>query len=152
MKAPKDLLVKALRYVRAGLDAKRDKIRILYSHTDKQVQFLTSEVSGKDNSMPIGVVPVVDDGFGGGAGGETSDFAVNVNVDQLLELLDPMKSHEVDLRVAVVPPKGGRTKEAHLLRTIETFYLDDNGKPLIAPEDAKKAYECRVTRFMPSRE
>ena len=53
---------------------------------------------------------------------------------------------------AVVPPKNGR-REAHLFRTVEEFWLDEGGKVVIPDDDTKgSAYECRVTRFMPSRE
>jgi len=152
LKAPKELLVKALKFVRAGLDPKKDKIRITYSHEGKTVQFLTSEgAAGKASSMPVGVQPIADDGKGGGESSETADFAANANVNQLLELFEPLRGFEADLRVAVIPPKQGR-KEAHLFRTVEEFWLDGNGKVIISPEDSEKAYECRITRFMPSRE
>lgn len=151
LRAPKDLLLNALRYVRAGLDAKRDKIRITYTHSDNQMSFITSEGSGKDASEPVTVTPIVDAERGGGELGASADFAVNVNIDMLLDVIEPLKANEVELRVTIVPAKEGR-KEAHLLRTIDEFWLDSNGKLLISPGDSTKAFACRVTRFMPSRE
>lgn len=151
LKAPKEVLVKALKFVRAGLDPKKDKIRVVYDHSSKTVQFLTSEGTGKATSMPVGVEPVADDSKGGGDKSGSEDFAANANVNQLLELFEPLRGFQADLRVAVIPAKNGR-KEAHLFRTVEEFWLDPNGKTLISPDDAEKAYECRITRFMPSRE
>lgn len=154
LKMPKDLVLKALRYVRAGLDQKKDKIRVQYSHEEPAIRFLASESTGKTVSMPVGVKPVEEGEGGGGGKGTSQGFAVNASLNQMIELFDSMKTNEADLRVAVVPATPER-KESALFRTIDTFWIDSSGKQLIAPEDAGpegKAYQCQVTRFMPSRE
>ncbi len=153
LKMPKDLVLKALRYVRAGLDSKKDKIRVQYSHEESALRFLASESTNKTISMPVGVKPVEEEG-GGGSKSTTQGFAVNASLNQMIELFDAMKTNEADLRVAIVPARPDR-KESALFRTIDTFWIDAAGKQLIAPEDAGpegKAYQCQVTRFMPSRE
>lgn len=154
LKMPKDLVLKALRYVRAGLDSKKDKIRVQYSHEEAAIRFLASESTGKTVSMPVGVKPVEEEN-GGGSKSTSQGFAVNASLNQMIELFDSMKTNEADLRVTIVPPTPERPKESALFRTIDTFWIDGTGKQLIAPEDAGpegKAYQCQVTRFMPSRE
>jgi len=152
LKVPKDPLTKALRFVRAGLDPKKDKIRVSYKHQAKTLQFFTSEGSTSTvESMPVGITTVTDDALGGGTGGDTTDFSANININQLLELVEPLKSFEVSLRVAIVPSREGR-KEAFLFRTVEDYYIGTDGKLLINADDDETAYECQVTRFMPSRE
>jgi hypothetical protein len=151
LKAPKDLISKALRHTRTELDPRRNKIRVNYDHNDKTLLFQVSEGSGQASSVPVGVVPVTGED-GSGAKGAENDFGINANVDQLLGAIDPMKGHEVQLRVAIVPAKAGR-KEGAMIRTIEEFWLSDAGKVLISPDDEKgKAHLCRVTRFTPSRD
>lgn len=154
LKVPRDLLLKALRYVRAGLDSKKDKIRVQYTFSDLSLRFLASESAGKTTSMPVGVKPISEGEGGGGASSDNADFAFNVSLNQFIELFDGMRTHDPDLRVAIIPEAPGR-KASALFRTIESFWLDEHGKPLIAPQDAGengKAFQCQVTRFMPSRE
>lgn len=158
LKAPKELLTKALGYLRSRLDSKRDKIRISYTAGDTSLRFHASEAAGRGDALPVGVVPVEEevktkDGKDASAGkkGREEDFAINANVNHLLALIEPVKGHEVDLRVVMVPPANGRKARA-LFRTIEKFWLSENGKLLIAPEDGQMAHECEVTRFMPSKD
>jgi hypothetical protein len=151
LRTPKDLLVKTLRYVRTELDSRRDKIRIQYEHEDKSLRFQASEASGKTSSAPVGIEPVKDD-HGSGGDGDSKDFAANANINYLLDLVEPMKGHQVDLRAAVVPAAQGR-REMVLFRTTEEFWLSASGKVLISKDDSKEeAYLCRVTRFMPSKD
>lgn len=149
LRAPKDILVRAIRFVRAGYDSKQDRIRVVYDHEDKTLRFMASEGSGKISSHPVGVKPITEDD-GGGEHSSTKSFAFNANINQLLELIEPMKANEADFRVAVIPASGER-KEAGLFRTIEAFWLDSDGKLLISPNDSEQAVLCKVTRFMPSR-
>lgn len=151
LRADKDLFVKAMKHTRALLDAKRDKIRIQYSHEERTLTILASDASAKAVGRVM-VEPVEEEG-GGGKKGATDSFAVNANLNHLIELIEPLRSPRVELRVAIVPPANGR-KEAALFRTVDTFILDEDGRQLIAKQDTEegKAAECQVTRFMPSRE
>ena len=152
LKTDKDLILKALRYVRAALDGKRDKVRVQYNHQDKTLGVLASEGVSKAVSRPIPVDAVEEEG-GAGKKGLTESFGANVNLNHLIELIEPMKAHRIELRVALVPAQSNR-KEAALFRTIDSFVLDEDGKMLISEKDADegKASQCQVTRFMPSRE
>lgn len=151
LRTDKDYLLNALRYVRAGLDAKEDKIRVVYSAKDKQVSFLTSETSGKDQSMPVMVESLTPE-LAPKDESDDADFGINVNVNHLIDIIEPMKSNRIDLRVAAIPSASSGRRQAYLFRTIDTFKLDSKGKTVISAEDSEKAYECRVTRVVPSRD
>jgi hypothetical protein len=151
LNVPKLSLVKTLKLVRAELEARRDKIRIEYTHGDKSLRFKASETSGEAESNPVGAEPVIDEEKGTGKDGLTKDFAANINIDHMLDLVEPIKSHHmVELRVTVVKKEN---REYILLRTIERFWLDGDGKVLISDKDTKgEAFLCEVTRFMPSKD
>lgn len=153
LRAEKDLFVKALRHIRAALDAKRDKVRLEYKHTENMLVVLASESAAKVTSRPIPVTVVEEEESGAGKMGSTNDFETNLNINHLLELVEPMKAHKVEIRVSQTPSKPNR-KEAYLIRTVDSFLLDEEGKVLIAkPEnEGGKVAECQVTRFMPSRD
>jgi len=151
LKVDKDILLKTLRYTRGSLDKRQDKIRVEYTYEDTSLRFRTSETKGKVCSVPVGVVPVEGDD-GAGSKGKTDDFAANVNINYLLDLFEPMRSNQAELRVSLIP--GGKGKrEVVLFRTLEEFWISESGKELISREDTKEeAYQCRVTRFMPSKD
>ncbi len=147
---PKSSLMNTLRFVRAELDPKKDKVRVEYTHEDKSLRFKASEASGMAESVPVGVVPVVDEEKGTGKAGIESDFATNLNINHLIDVVDPIKGHQVEFR-AMVANKGGR--EYVLFRTIDRFLLNEDGKIEISEESAKgKTFQCEVTRFMPSKD
>lgn len=148
LRMPKDLLVKALRYVRNGIDPRKDKIRVQYSYENKTLQIVASEEASRIESPPVGVLPVEESETGAGSLGNKEDFAANLNLNQFLELVEPMKGHEVTLRVANVPLNG---ETQTLLRTIEEFHLNEQGRVVIPSPEGEKAYPCKVTRYMPSR-
>lgn len=146
LRVAKDILVKALRYIRGGLDAKQDKIRLLYKADGQTLRVIASEDTGKIESAPIGVLPIEEAETGAGGLGTKEDFATNLNLNHFLEVIEPVKGNEVILRVAIHPENGQA-----MIRTIEDFLLNEQGKVVIQAEEGKKAYPCKVTRFVPSR-
>lgn len=146
LRCPKEMLVKALRYIRGGLSPKNDKIRLEYKHKAQVLNIIASEETSRIESAPVGVKAIEEPETGAGSDGQKVDFGTNLNINQLLDLLEPMKGHEVTLRIARVPQK-----EQAMLRTIEDFYLNEQGRVVIEPTSSEKAYQCRVTRYMPSR-
>ena len=152
LKVPRDIILKTLRYARGALDKRRDKIRVEYAHEDTSLRFRTSEGGlGDVCSVPVVVIPVEDD-KGAGSKGKTESFEANVNINYLLDLFEPMHSHEPELRVSVVPAGNGK-REVVLFRTVEEYPLSASGKVLISAQDTKEeSYQCLVTRFMPSKD
>lgn len=149
--AKKDLVVQALKSTRAALDKRQDKIRVVYKTSTDQTKrpglmFLLSEGSGRAVSDLVDVDPIVVDGAG--IKGASEDFAINVNVDHLLGLVEPLRGHEFGLRIAIIP-KTEKRRETQFFRTIEEFWIDDTGKVVVPSPEAK---QCRVTRFTPSKE
>lgn len=155
-RAPREILLRALTFVRKSLNPKKNTVRVQYDHNRMVLQFLTED-DGKDiSSVPVGVVPVgPDDGSDeapvkGGSKSKVEDLACNVNIDWLLDLVSPVKGHDVELRFRPYPKK----PNDRLIRSIETFLMDGKGRLQIAePEDASEGqvYRCQVTRFMPSK-
>jgi hypothetical protein len=155
LRANKDHVVQALRSTRAALDKRQDKIRVVYkTKTDQTgepgLMFLLSEGAGRAVSDLVDVKPMEVDGAG--TKGASEDFAFNVNVDHLLGLVDPVRAHEFNLRVAIIP-KTDKRRESRFFRTIDEFWIDEAGK-IVVPGDSEKAsaFQCRVTRFTPSKE
>lgn len=141
---PKELFSNALHHMREEGDPTKDKARLTYSHKDKTLAFKVSSKTGQAVSAPVGVVPVEEEG----SKADTDDFTSNVSISHFLELVEPIKAHEVEIRV-VVQEQGGRKKA--LYRTVESFHLSPQGKVTI-PKEEEKSYACRVTRFTPSKD
>lgn len=139
----RDFLLRTLRYMRASLDVKADKVRIAYEATPDawSLRFFFKETTGMVTSPLVTVMP-------GSEEAKVTGFSFNVNIDHFSELIEAMEAKQVGLRVAIFPPKGNR-KEQALFRTIDRFWLDAGGKVLPGPE---KGIECRVTRFVPSKD
>jgi len=141
---PKDLLIKALRYARTELAPKRDKIRVTFDYKEKTLLFRSSEASGKAMSFPVlARVTTADD----------ANFEANVNVDHMIDLVEGVRTVDVELRTTVVPSKDGR-KGRVLFRTLDDFYLNEEGKSVITSDEKKPedVVKCKVTRFMPSKD
>lgn len=147
---PKGPLGKAIRFARLNTEPNQDKIRIRFDHGQSTLRFLSG---GKTESVPVPVKITSSD---------NKDLNVGVNGDYFLDLVEGVGSEDVELRIAVVPGKEGR-KDTVLFRTLEEFWLDRNGKRVIAqrdgdnvrlPEGVKRedVFECRVTRFMPAKD
>jgi len=155
LRANKDHVAQALRGTRAALDKRQDKIRLVYKVKTEQtgkpgIMFLLSEGAGRAVSDLVDVEPV--EVGGAGLKGATDDFAYNFNVDHLLGLVDPLRSHEFNLRIAIIP-KNDKRKETQFLRTIDEFWID-KACQIVVPGDAEKAsaFQCRVTRFTPAKD
>jgi hypothetical protein len=143
-KVEKDSILNSLLYMRAALaDKGRDKIRFTYEH-DKgdrgQFTFSMSESSSRSKKAPV---DIKEREFR-----EPKNFTVGVNINHLIELFQPTVCNVLEFRVCLVPSGG---KEGALLRTIDTFYVDQMGK--VAQDNTQDGVvECKVTRFMPSKD
>jgi len=152
---PKNLTVDALRFIRSELGPKEDKINLVVNeYRDAETSgkrqatmfFRIAETKGKVRSFPIPAAVV--------EGSEEREISFNVNIDRLIELVDSVKGIDVQLRVAIVPADEKRPKESAMFRTVDEFLMDSSGK-VVGDLSAKKpdgAYECRVTRYMPSKD
>lgn len=149
MAVPKGAALNALRYTKTMVDPKRDKIRMTYEQATGQLQFQVIEGNAKAKSFPVPATLK--------EGSEPRDFTFNVNIDHIIELFNDSKAGDVELRVAIIPVGEGRPKEQLMLRTIDEFWLDRQGKVVAGSgvEEGKEpegAFRCRVTRFMPGKD
>jgi len=155
---PKTLTVDALKFIRSELGPKEDKINLtIGGYKDVEVGdktqrhatmvFRVAETRGKARSFPLTAVLV--------GGTEEREVNFNVNIDRLIELVDGVKGIDVQLRIAVMPANDQRPKESAMFRTIDEFLMDGDGKivgDIRAETRPEGAFECRVTRFMPSKD
>lgn len=143
LRMDKDFLVRSLMYMREESDSKRDRVRVVYeAEQDAWVmRFHSSEASGSVEGIPVTVIPESEEA-------KTKGFAFNMSLSGLLDLVSSMEAKQITLRVTVIPAKGNR-KEGGLFRTIDQFWVDSTGKVLSGPENG---VECRVTRFIPSKD
>ncbi len=144
LRSNKEILLKALRQIREEYDVKKDKARLIYSHKDRALRFQESSKSGKSSSFPVPVQIVSDEK----SLADSSDFSANVSVLHFLGLVEALKGHEVELRVALVEREG---KTTLLFRVVEEFWMTPQGK-LVIPSEGEESYGCKVTRFMPSKD
>lgn len=156
LRIPKEVFLRSLNYVRKALDSKKDKIRFEYDHAKMVVKVMASDNGMEITAPPVGVVPLDssdgddDSPVFGGELSKTEDAAFNVSVDFLLDLLTPMKGHDVELRLSPFPNRPG----SYLLRTIEVFHIDEHGKIQEMPSEESsqgRVFTCQVTRFAPSK-
>jgi hypothetical protein len=109
--------------------------------------FRVAETKGKARSFPLPAV-VID-------GSEEQEITFNVNIDRLIDLIDGVKGMDVQLRIAVIKADDKSPKERAMFRTIDEFLMDDNGKvvgDITAENRPEGSHECRVTRYMPSKD
>ena len=135
----------SLRYTRSELEKSRDKIKILFNHERRVIQFGVSEGTSKTDSLPVTVKPKQIEGK---EWMEPRNWSFNININHMIDLVKDVKNNEVELHVLILPPQGDR-KEVAMFRTIDDFRMDSAGKVSVEPEGTTK---CRVTRFMPSKE
>ncbi len=140
---PKAQLVNALKLTRVSLDKTRDKIKVNFDPDRRTIQFNIADGSSKGQSLPVSLL---DDDKDLTSTFEATSQTWNVNIDHLTMLIEPLKNHKFQLRVAVA--KQG-DKDIVMMRTIDTFRLNLDGKVVNEPEGS---YECKVTRSMPSKD
>lgn len=136
---PKARILNSLQHIKSELDAKDDKIKVSFDPERRVLLFEVAAGSAKVNGIPTQVTIKQAD---------TKPWTFQVDVNQMLELVNSLKGHEVELRVRVVPASGDRRSDLAMFRTIESFNVDASGKVVV---EATGAFECQVTRFMPSK-
>lgn len=143
---PVSAALSALKYMQAGLGAKRDKIKVVFEAASPQLSFWAAEGNSETSSFPVPVIPHE------GSKAENLQFFCNIN--HLMHLLSDAKGDRVMMRIAVMPKNEKRPKDTAMIRTIDTFLMDKDGKIVPGSEEAKPegAFACRVTRFVPSKD
>lgn len=142
---PVRTLVNALKYMGVELDGSRDKIRIHFSTAKSEVSFTAVDAKAKVASFFVPVVPK--------EGSEERDFTFSINLNHLLGLFSSAKGDRIELRITVMPADERRPKDMAMIRTLDEFLLNSDGKVVGGSgveKQPENTYQCRVTRFMPS--
>ncbi len=144
---PVRALVNAAKFTATELDEKRDKIRLSYNAAQNEMTFTVIEGNVKFKAFPVPIVPK--------EGSASEDFSFAVNLYHFIELMESAKGDRLEFRVTVIPADERRPKAQGMLRTIDEFLLDKDGKVAggsgveTQPENT---YRCRVTRFVSSKD
>lgn len=140
MGVPKTQFLQALYHVQAEKEKDKDKVFFNVDPVRKVIWFEVADQKTKSKGLPVLVKP--KDGH------ELQKLRIGTNVKHFINLVEPVKGNEVELRCFVQPSDGKKfVQDVCLFRTIDEFLLDANGKVTPEPEGAVK---CRVTRYMPS--
>lgn len=143
---PVTATVSALKYMQSGLGTKRDKIKVSFEAADPKFVFSAIEGNSETASFPVPVIPH--------EGSKAEDMSFFVNINHLIALLADSKGDRTMLRVAVLAKNDKRPKDSAMIRAIDTFLMDKDGKIVPGSEDSKPegTFACRVTRFVPSKD
>jgi hypothetical protein len=143
-RVPKADLLAAIRQVRAAMGPKDDSVRLQWSKTHGTFQLEVAEgaaTGSKSKLVPVAATVTDPDRI----------VEPHVNVDGLSALFKDAKGGDVQLRIYLTEPKEKRPKGGAFLRTVDTFYLNAEGKPVAGDAPIPVgAHRCTVTRFMPS--
>lgn len=136
---PKVRIINALQHIKSELDANDPKIKINFDPERRTVTFEVAAGTAKVEGIPIQVTIKQ---------AEPKPWSFGVDINHMIDLVSPLKGHEVELRVRIVPATGDRRNDLAMFRTIETFNIDTTGKVVV---EATEAFECQVTRYMGSK-
>lgn len=142
----RNMLVEQLNFIKSEMEKGRDKIKIEYNNDSKQLRFHIL-AGAKTTSLPIDVDLA--------EGSEGRSYTHDVNVEQLLGLFKDVKAAVVEFRMFLMEEHGG-PKGGAGFRTVDEFWLDPEGKVVggsnMTPDPANgQVFQCKVTRFMPSK-
>lgn len=136
---PKQMVLDALLALRAE---RKDRSKVRVTYQDQSLSFVISVNKEISQSPLVGVDPLNIDGDVPSG----PEFAVNYDVNYLIDLFESSRDHNVELRMAPINKKFG-------FRTISKFWMGNSGKTYTNPADAKETcYECLVTHFATSME
>lgn len=134
-----------LQYLKKELDSNYEKVRIVYSHEQCNLEFVIADGSSKIKSPPTAVrLKSKPDGE---VWALPESWSFDISLDHLMSLVKDNLSPEVELRVWWCQVAEAR-KPTGVFRTIDEFRLDSNGESV---PDSEGSVLCRVIRFMSSR-
>lgn len=139
---PVVVVLNALRYLESEMGKGSRKIKVEYSSKTKEITFRAADGGNKATSFPVPAEVKEDN---------NEDVVFNANIEHFLGLFSGAKGKEVQLRI--FPHEGGaKGKPKTLVRTIDEFILDKDGK-LVGGSGGDKpegSHPCLVTRFLVS--
>lgn len=151
LRVDREELNRAMAYVRKALDPKRDRASLQYDAEQGVLRLLAADGPMQIEASPIRVTPKgpedssEDAPVVGGDKSKTDSFKRNIPLSWLIEMVAATKGCEVELRVSPYPNRDGQ-----IFRTVEKFYLDDQGRVQISNGNGAKL--CRITYMLPVRD
>lgn len=154
---PKVSILNAIDAAEMVVDAKADRVRLVYTHNNSAaggghtLHFTATASSSKFESFPV----TTDDKKEEPSLEE--NFDCNVNLAHFKSLIQDAKGQQVELRVTIINKDESHPRGGALLRTIDNFEMYANGKlvtisdkPEPGTTSRETIYTCKVTRCMSS--
>jgi len=145
---PREKFLQELAYIRRELPQRRDSARIIFDATPLTLRFEVG-AEGSSRSSPISVQLA-----GAEAMPVAASFAHEVNVDNLIDLFNDVRTTVVEFRMCPFEEHNGPAGMAGL-RTVDEFLLDHDGKVVggraAISDPASGVHTCKVTRLMSSK-
>ena len=145
---PVDAVLNALEIMKIGIGVTNDtKIKVNISAASKEMLFTMTQSSASGHAMPIVINPHADTTL--------EDKSFNVNLDHFTALMSNAKSDRMVLRLSFLAPNEKRPKEQTMIRTLDEFVVDHDGK-VIGGSGVKSppegSFRCLVTRYVSSKD
>jgi hypothetical protein len=140
-----DVLIKRLKWAKTQLPKDKYGVRLHFNPETTQFKISVTDANTVSESEPVATksadVKV------------TEEVVINVNAQHMVHMLEGIKGEYAELRIKIVPADASnkRTKTRYMFRTIDTFFLTNDGVVVGAAGTGEdEAHECRVTRYAPS--
>ena len=145
---PVDVVQHALAYMKVKLGSASDtKIKVTISAASKEMIFSMTQSNAKGKTTAIVINPHADTTL--------EDKTFGVNLDQFTALMSGAKSDRMVLRLSFLAPNEKRPKEQTMIRTLDEFVVDHDGK-VIGGSGVKSppegSFRCLVTRYVSSKD
>jgi hypothetical protein len=146
---PKASLLNALKQAEILIDQKQERVKIIYKHAARTIQFGSSESAGTVESFPV-----TTHDKDGDPTTQEEDFECSVSLKSFRSIISDAVGHHIELRISPIPKDDSRPRGGAMIRTIDDVKLDANGKVVVLSEKGEASgtpkFQCKVTRFMPS--
>jgi hypothetical protein len=108
-------------------------------------------LGGEIESLPLAVTSLTagaEGCWGTGDLGATESVQFNINLDWVIQIVEATKHPQaVTIGIAQTKKSG-----QYLIRILEDYALDENGRYAEQPGPDQKVYSCRAMRFVPSKQ
>lgn len=133
-------MAEQLRLMRRAIASDRTKIRMHFDPNAKTFSFSSADENNKTTSYPVPIEDIQTCKVAG-------EITANVNVDHMINLFSGLKGARVVFRILLLE---GQAKPIYMLRTIDEFYMTEDGTVFGGTTPPEGAKACVVTRFAPS--
>jgi hypothetical protein len=145
---PVDVVLRALTHMRDNINVSQDnKIRVIIDAIGKEMRFTATQGSRVINGPPVIFNPHAETVL--------EDKSFGVNIEHFTSLMSGAKGDRLELRLSFLPPNDKRPREQAMIRTLDEFVLDRDGKVIGGSgvqNPPEGSFRCLVTRYVSSKD